>query len=181
MRRAKRVKNSLGIPFINTPFQIRLLIKWTAMMYLIRLQFIWASFRARSFTIPFWVAMNSSLSSAQKRCALALFLSVRSYRVHSLPISSISFRFLRLISMVYCLSIRTHTQTPIRSVSLRWSAEASEQRAAWVKRTQHHYMFNGMRLFVWPKKMEIRFICWIIPKLCVCGVSGGSKSEMFTA
>lgn len=112
--------------------------------------------------------MNSSLSSAQKRCALALFLSVRSYRVHSLPISSISFRFLRLISMVYCLSIRTHTQTPIRSVSLRWSAEASEQRAAWVKRTQHHYMFNGMRLFVWPKKMEIRFICWIIPKLCVC-------------
>lgn len=79
------------------------------------------------------------------------------------------------------LSFYPHTQTPIRSVSLRWSAEASEQRAAWVKRTQHHYMFNGMRLFVWPKKMEIRFICWIIPKLCVCGVSGGSKSEMFSA
>lgn len=34
------------------------------------------------------------------------------------------------------------------------SVYTKEQSAKWAR---HHYMFNGIRLFVWPKKMEIRF------------------------
>lgn len=61
----KRVQKFAGMPFINTPFQIRLLIKWMKMMYLIRLLFIWASFYLRWLRIQHsdLVTMNSSLYS----------------------------------------------------------------------------------------------------------------------
>lgn len=50
-------------------------------------------------------------------------------------------------------SISLTYSIPLYSISFSFSSY-KKQSAKWAR---HHYMFNGMRLFVWPKKMEIRF------------------------
>lgn len=40
-----------------------------------------------------------------------------------------------------------------------WKSECQTKSESFTKWAWHHYMFNGMQLFVWPKKMEIRFAC----------------------
>lgn len=118
-------------------------------------------------------AMNSSLS--QELCSLFLCQSV-----FSLPISSIScdsfllyyrswfffslffydcalfsrrlsFASLGLKRTIHFLSLSVGL--PLSTQSLP-SVCTKEQSTKWAR---HHYMFNGIRLFVWPKKMEIRF------------------------
>lgn len=130
---AKVSKNASSMPFINTPFRIRHQMNDNDVL---------DSSLNYSIVLPtrnsnkHRVAANSSLSQVS-----SLFQSV----VISRAFIAYFLYFLRVISLFSRWFL----------IVLRLFNILQQRAAKWA---QHHYMLNGIRLFVWPpKKMKIVF------------------------